>query len=167
MKSVIFLDIDGVLNSKLWEKKHSDEIKDKKLIDIEAVKILSRIVESTGAIIVLHSGWRFWFDESMNPINREAQYFVDVLKEEGIQLNGVTPDLTTEEIRRTKKFSSVKADEILLWLKNNPNYKSWLVLDDLDLNNTEVRKHQVKTNSDVGITEMDIEKAKIILNIDK
>ena len=34
-----------------------------------------------------------------------------------MKISGLTPDLTTKEIRKTKKFSLVKADEILLWLE--------------------------------------------------
>ena len=50
----------------------------------------------------------------------------------------MTPDLTTDEIRKTKKFSKVKADEILMWLKNCPDVYSWVVLDDLELHNDSV-----------------------------
>ncbi len=74
------------------------------------------------------------------------------------QFSGVTPDLTTEEIRQTKKFSLVKADEILLWLKENYS-ENWVVFDDFNLNNREVEIHQVRTDADAGLTDKDIEKA--------
>ena len=81
---------------------------------------------------------------------------------EDMIISGVTPDLTTEEIRKAKKFSLVKADEILTWLKENPS-DNWVVLDDLDLNNPEIQSHQVKTDPEVGLTDQDVEKAITIL----
>lgn len=80
------------------------------------------------------------------------------MKKEGVFISGVTPDLTTEEIRKAKKFSLVKADEILQWLKENPT-DNWLVIDDLDLHNSEIATRQVKTDAEVGLTEKDVEKA--------
>lgn len=75
----------------------------------------------------------------------------------------VTPDLTTEEIRRTKKFSLVKAEEILLWLKTNDDVSAWAVLDDLDLHNVQIEKHQIMPDQAIGLTLEDVEKAERIL----
>ena len=80
-----------------------------------------------------------------------------------MSIYGVTPDLTTEEIRKNKKFSLVKADEILKWLDDNSSFTKWVVLDDLDLHNEEVARHQVKTDPEIGLTEKDVEKAIEIL----
>ncbi|WP_027207955.1 HAD domain-containing protein [Butyrivibrio fibrisolvens] len=162
MSNVIFLDVDGVLNSKFWDNEHQREISNGKYIDSEAVKLLGSLVKRTNAKIILHSGWRFWFDETMKPLRTEADFLANTMKEAGITIAGVTPDLTTEEIRKTKKFSLVKADEILLWLKDNPS-ANWVVLDDLELHNSEIEKHQVKTDAEVGLTTKDVEKAITIL----
>ena len=162
MSNVIFLDVDGVLNSKFWDNEHQREISNGKYIDSEAVKLLGSLVKRTNAKIILHSGWRFWFDETMKPLRPEAEFFANAMKKVGITIAGVTPDLTTEEIRKTKKFSLVKADEIFLWLKENPT-DNWVVLDDLELHNSEIEKHQVKTDAEVGLTTKDVEKAITIL----
>ncbi|SHJ08030.1 HAD domain-containing protein [Pseudobutyrivibrio xylanivorans] len=158
MSNVIFLDVDGVLNSKFWDDEHQREISDGKYIDIDAVKLFSKLVKKTDARVILHSGWRFWFDDEMKPNRSEAEFFADVMEKEGVFISGVTPDLTTEEIRKAKKFSLVKADEILQWLKENPT-DNWLVIDDLDLHNNEIASHQIKTDAEVGLTENDVEKA--------
>lgn len=59
MNKIIFLDIDGVLNSNFWNEEHQKEISDGSLIDEEKVKLLSILVNKTNGKIVLHSGWRF------------------------------------------------------------------------------------------------------------
>ena len=61
MNNVIFLDIDGVFNSNFWNDSHQKEISDGTLIDIEKIRLLSKLVKNTNAKIILHSGWRFWF----------------------------------------------------------------------------------------------------------
>ncbi len=165
MNNVIFLDIDGVLNSRFWKNENQREISEGKHVDPEMVKRFAYFVKKTNAYVILHSGWRFWFDEHMNPKRIESELLVKTLNEAGITISGITPDLTNEEIRRTKKFSLVKADEIILWLKENP-VDNWVVFDDLNLNNNKIEKHQVRTDADVGLTDEDIEKAYSILGFD-
>lgn len=130
---IVFLDIDGVLNSNFRNNNHKKENSDGTLIDKEKIRILAPLIKRANANIILHSGWRFWFDSELKPLRIEAQRLTQLLAEEGLTISGVTPDLTTEEIRATKKFSLVKADEILLWLKLHNDVMGWVVLDDLDL----------------------------------
>ena len=163
MAKVLFLDIDGVLNSNFWNDSHQREISDGTLIDEEKIKILALLVKKTNAKIILHSGWRFWFDDELKPLRTEAERLAALLAKEGLSVSGLTPDLTTEEIRRTKKFSLVKADEILSWLKLHNDVTEWVVLDDLDLHNVQIEQHQVKTDQSIGLTLEDIEKAEKIL----
>ena len=160
---MIFLDVDGVLNSNFWNDSHQREISDGTLIDREKIKLLAALVKMTNAKIVLHSGWRMWFDEALKPMRKEAQRLVELLEQEGLSLEAVTPDLTTEEIRRTKKFSLVKADEILAYLDAHKEVTDWVVLDDLALHNELVERHQVKPDAMIGLTREDIEKAEIQL----
>ena len=163
MTKVLFLDIDGVLNSNFWNDTHQREISDGTLVDEEKVKTLATLVNRTGAKIILHSGWRFWFDAKLQPLRAEAERLVELLTKEGLSLDGLTPDLTTEEIRRTKKFSLVKADEILAWLKLHDDVDGWVVLDNLELHNCQVELHQVKTDQRIGLTVDDVKLAEKIL----
>ncbi|WP_160687672.1 HAD domain-containing protein [Clostridium sp. C2-6-12] len=156
---VIFLDIDGVINSNFWMESHQKEISDGTLIDKEKIELLAKIVHKTGAALVMHSGWRFWFNNDMQPIRKEAQNLIDLLLDSGLSIYAMTPDLTTEEIRKSKMFSKVKASEIFLWLKQNPNIDKWIVLDDIDLHNDELAIRQIRTNPEIGITEKDADKA--------
>lgn len=159
MKKVIFLDIDGVLNAGVQNGNQQMEWSDGSLIDEEKVELLKQIVERTGASIILHSGWRFWFDEGLRPTREEAERLVGILGNYGIRIWDVTPDFSTEEIKKSKKFSLVKAKEILHWLKEHQEVENWLVIDDLELHNEEVAKHLVRTDQTVGLTEADVELA--------
>jgi hydroxymethylpyrimidine pyrophosphatase-like HAD family hydrolase len=151
---VIFLDIDGVLNS--WNNDHQLELSKGEYIDEKKVKLLSIIVKSTKSIVVMHSGWRFWFNEKLEPICKEANRLSSLLKKHGIKLFDKTPDFSTEEIRKAKKFSLVKASEILAWLREHEEVKAYIVLDDLNLHNEELAKSQIRTDSAVGLTEKDV-----------
>lgn len=163
MNRVIFLDIDGVLNSNFWNEEHQKEISGGTLIAKEKVKLLAQLVNKTNAEIILHSGWRFWFDNEGNPLRPESENLVRLLADEGLKIAGMTPDLTTEEIRKTKKFSLVKADEILLWLKLHHGINGWVVLDDLALHNEFVASHQVMPNPAIGLTLENIAEAERIV----
>ena len=163
MSSVIFLDIDGVLNSNFWNDRHQTEIGDGTLIDEEKIKLLAHLVRETNSEIILHSGWRFWFDSGLKPLCKEANKLVELLEKEDLHIIGVTPNLTTEEIRKTKKFSLVKADEILLWINLHNDVTEWVVLDDLDLHNAQMERHQVKPDQTVGLTLENVKQAVKIL----
>ncbi len=73
-----------------------------------------------------------------------------------MRISSVTPDHATEEIKKTKKFSLVKADEILAYVKAHQDVEEWVVIDDLDLHNAEVERHQLRTDAQVGLTAEDI-----------
>lgn len=167
MKKIIFLDVDGVLNSNFWNDSHQRELSDGTLIDKDKVILLGELVKNTGAKIVLHSGWRFWFDDKMEPLRIESAKLAEMLQECGMKIFDVTPDLATEEIIRTKKFSLVKANEILRWLALHEGVDKWIVIDDLDLHNELILQHQIKPNQTVGLTKQDIEKAEKMLLADR
>jgi hypothetical protein len=147
---VIFLDIDGVLNSERFLKNNQDES-----IDRNNVSILKKVIDKTGAVIVMSSAWRLWFDDNMMPRERYCQYLYDILCEFDITLFGKTPDLSTEEIRTNKTFSHVKAKEIIAWLDEHETVDKYVVIDDLDLKNEEINAHLIRTDGHVGITEED------------
>ncbi len=163
MSRIIFLDIDGVLNANFQNDACQGEISEGTLVNREKIALLGELVRRTNARLVLHSGWRFWFDGQIKPATAEASRLADMLKAEGMEIHDVTPDMTTEEIRSTKKFSLVKAQEILGWVSMHNDTEGWVVLDDLDLHNDEVRRHQVKTDPAVGLTAEDIQRAETIL----
>ena len=157
MSRVLFLDIDGVLNSNFGNNKRQTEISDEK------IKLLAYLVRETNSEIILHSGWRFWFDSELKPLCKEASKLVELLEKEDLHIKGVTPNLTTEEIRKTKKFSLVKADEILLWINSHNDVTEWVVLDDLDLHNSQIERNQVQPAQTCGVTVENVKQAAKIL----
>jgi len=156
---IIFLDVDGVLNSEVWNHNHKFEAENGFLIDEEAIKLLSYLIKTSGAKIVLHSGWRFWFDKNFSPIRKESENFKNLLDKNGLSFYDFTPDLTTEEIRESGKFSLAKPKEILLWLNNHSDISNWVVIDDIVLNDETIQKHQVAPDSKIGLSIADLEKA--------
>lgn len=147
---VIFLDIDGVLISEEFLKDNKSEA-----IDRRCISVLKNVIDKTGAVIVMSSAWRLWFDNEMMPKEGYSQCLYDILDEFGIRIFGKTPDFSTEEIRNKKTFSHIKAKEILAWLNENQDIEKYAVIDDLDLRNEEVNAHLVRINGLVGITEED------------
>ena len=132
MRRIIFLDIDGVLNSNFWNNTHQKE---------------------------------YWFDQDLKPLRPEAKILAMLFTEEGLLIGDITPDHSTEEIRSNKKFSLVKAGEILAWLEKHEDVDNWIVIDDLNLHSKEIELHQVKTDPSIGLTIDDVYKAeKMLLN---
>ncbi len=68
---------------------------------------MAGLVKETDSEIILHSGWRFWFDAELKPLCTQANKLVELLEKENLYISGVTPDLTTEEIRKTKKICTM------------------------------------------------------------
>lgn len=93
MKKIIFLDVDGVLNSYEYyasleeEQKHGYEYD----IDIEKVKLLKEIVDATGAEIVLSSTWRMLRETDESPALAMFVHLEKILAEYGIEIIDYTP----------------------------------------------------------------------------
>ena len=49
------------------------------------------------------------------------------------------------------------------WLELHEGIEKWIVIDDLDLHNELIFKHQIKTDQTVGLTKQDIETAEKML----
>lgn len=99
---IIFLDIDGVLNSLDWSEKQK-YCESYSEINPEKVNLLKQIVNQTGAEIVLSSTWRTL---STVPGSRNEHpqytYLVDSLAEYGLKIISHTPYINNnrpEEIR--------------------------------------------------------------------
>jgi hypothetical protein len=103
---VVFLDIDGVLNcASTPNPRELPYIVDKKLL-----ARLKRLLERTGAKVVLASTWRY------DPAG------IFSAKHWGIPFIDVIPDMPKRPRR----------DEIIEWLSRHPGVKRYVVIDDED-----------------------------------
>lgn len=143
---VIFLDIDGVLNTCRTHVRRKDHY-----IGIEQRKVLllKQIVDATGAHIVLSSTWR----SSPDSFN-DARL---CLWTDGLVIFDVTPDYN---------FRRPRGHEIADWLEQHPEVTHYVIIDDVDeFANGRLRKHFVQTDFyGLGLTQLHCEKAIKILN---
>jgi hypothetical protein len=143
----IFLDIDGVLNPTFT--KYRRLIKDIG-IDPSKVFLLKRLVDSTGAEIVLSSSWRS-YHKSREDIGKIFEHF-------GLSYRNCTPDYQGETTR---------GEEISAWLSiqyDNQNNR-YVILDDYPESQfAGHEKYFICVDSRKGLTEEDVESAFRILN---
>jgi hypothetical protein len=103
---VIFLDIDGVLNC----AKTRNPRKFPYVLDRRLLRRLTRLLDRTGAKVVLSSSWR------LDPVGLlAAKYW-------GLSFLDVLPD----------KPRSPRRTEILAWLSDHPRVRRFAVIDDED-----------------------------------
>lgn len=115
---LVFLDIDGVLNSSKWWQERQHVSWTDEQIDPRAVAILNLIALSDITRIVVSSTWRMMGLQNVR----------NVLERVGVQARviGVTPDLwrTEGDYRRGKEISK--------WLEENDRdrFGAYIVIDD-------------------------------------
>ena len=165
IRKIMFLDIDGVLNTKWWYTqmdRNSPRDQYGYAFDPKAVANLKRIVEETGANIVISSSWKsFGFSE-----------LEEMWTDRGLpgKLIGVTPNSVSDELLLDADIDSIelfhiRGEEIKEWLiKHGKHVSNYAIIDDMDNMLPEQQSHFVQTNPEVGITEEDAEKAIAIIN---
>ncbi len=149
---IIFLDFDGVLNSEKYVNscKHYGVI-----IDPAKMKLIKKLVDRTGAEIVLTTSWRDHWSPLSDECDETGRRINEIFGEYGLRILDKTPDMN---FRRER--------EIEAWLGMHPNVKSYVVFDDMFLDEIGfLNGHFVKTcNTCDGLEEHDIVKAAKILN---
>lgn len=153
---VIFLDVDGVLNSADSEDVFRGFIG----IDYAGVALLKEIVNATGAEIVLVSTWKLsWEKDNKSRQDSLGAYLDERLAEEGLVI-----------IDKTGGHIYDHGTGIVDWLSEH-QVESWVVLDDEIFDDYEecgVMPHLVKTSFyDGGLKEKHVELAINLLNKEK
>lgn len=108
---VIFLDVDGVLNSdEYFEKTKGLNLQGiYQDIDVEKIKLLKKAVDETGAKVVLTSSWRYTKNAiKLKELLKEYEIFVDA----------------------TPFIENKRGLEIKKWLLDNQNVDDFVILDD-------------------------------------
>lgn len=152
---VIFLDIDGVLSPthymnslyKMW-KASFNEIKSHdeygQLFFYQNCDALKKIIDETGAKIVISSAWRLEGEAKMKEMWADRNLAGEII---GITLVGAN-----------------RGVEISQWINCNDFQGNYVIIDDLKLMLKEQEPFFVNTNGFVGLTMKDAEKAIQILN---
>ena len=172
MNKIIFLDIDGVLNStnSLYENESLEDV---------LVLRLKKIVDATGAKLILSSSWReLWtaVKKLMDKLDKYDMYL------SGMTDNGVELSFIKEKgLKPTKKYLEYhgysyekdsyidvthdRGAEIYKWLNDHPETNSFVILDDETFDIiTYFPNNFIKTNFKTGLTDEDVKKAIELLN---
>ena len=164
MNKVIFLDIDGVLNTGGWyTRMDRNTPKDKYgyAFDPKSVANLKMIIDETGADIVISSSWKSFGLSGLE----------DMWQDRGLpgKLIGITPNSVSDEMLLNANLDhmelfSIRGMEIKEWLdKHGKKVSHYVIIDDMDNFLPEQKPHFVQTDPEVGITEEDADMAIRIL----
>ena len=152
---VVFLDIDGVLNSYDFLRKQpltgSQDYLD---LDPSSIQCLNKITNQTGAVIVLSSTWRL------------SPNFWDLIARLGPVSHGTdNQGITARIVGRTPRLpypGLCRGDEIRAWLDCQIFIPPFVILDD-DGDMGDLIDHLVRTDPMIGLCKPDVEKAVSIL----
>ena len=142
---VLFLDIDGVLNSAfvLDEQRRGDAI------DRGMVERVNKIVDATGCKIVISSTWRI-----LHPLGQ----LTALLRQHGMR------DVVIDKTPRLDATYFNRGDEILIWIGNHPEVMNFIALDDSAGEFDKIRDHLVATTWKHGLQDEHVVKAITLLN---
>lgn len=125
--SIIFLDVDGVLN----HSKSNDAIEDECLLN------LSDIVKKTNSLIILVSSWKSgWFKKDKLRQDEDANYLDEKLKAVGLTI-----------FDKSSRYASGRTIEVIDWIMKL-NALSFAILDD-DIGHytgTALESHLIRTD---------------------
>lgn len=139
MNRILFLDFDGVLNSDAFLLTVKNRDNPIALLSRRKVALLNKIVEETGAKVVISSHWRYEFTIG------EIRSILEELGFKG-QIIGITPII----------MGMPRGYEIHGWLSGFPGKREFVILDDQD-NMDFLSPHLIQTNSSVGLTDENVQ----------
>ncbi len=120
-RKVIFLDVDGVLNDDGPERNDQGIV-----IDQSYIRNLKRIIEKTGAEVVLSSSWRYSYGkyarQGFQGDDENVEIFLKRLDMYDIQIPGITPYFFNGH--------DMRPFEIASWLSRRPEVENFVILDD-------------------------------------
>lgn len=149
MRKILFLDIDGVLNTdrQQWYCQMNSIAPVDKFgyaFDSKALENLATILEETGAEIVISSSWKFLGLQTLQKMWKDRNMPGTILD--------ITPDGDNK---------GLKIDEWLL--KHEGQISGYAIIDDENDMQPEQQGHFVQTNPQFGITLKDAERVITIL----
>jgi hypothetical protein len=165
MRKIIFLDIDGVLNTERWHcQTASNELQDEYgyKFDPVAVNNLSKIIEETGADIVISSSWKFMGLSKMRKMWKDRKLPGKIID---ITPNYMSDELLLNDESGSTDYLYIKGVEVKGWLAlHGDDVSRYVIIDDIDDFLPEQQFHFVQTDPEVGITNDDVKKVVHLLN---
>lgn len=164
----IFLDMDGVVNYTQWyisDRNPGNLNGQEGDIDPECVKRILRIVNETGAKIVISSDWRISWEGTRMRLERMGLTRDIVIDK--------TPELIWTMVSRhdymngnydEDDYKYSRGREIDMWLEAHPECTNYCIIDDRMDFTEEQQPHFVHVNSYCGITDDDADIAIMTLN---
>ncbi|HEX8564114.1 MAG TPA: HAD domain-containing protein [Pyrinomonadaceae bacterium] len=168
---LIFLDIDGCLNSERFYRDRHEGRNDAKSrkhpyseIDYDGIGLLNNLIKETGTKVVISSTWR---------LGRTTEQFQEFFKKCGFkgEIIDITPDL-----RRGEFHDSIfRGNEVHAWMEKNRGllgkelhkFRDYVIFDDDSDFLYWQRNNLIIVDGSVGLTRNTIYKAKRILNRDE
>lgn len=163
--NIVFLDIDGVVNTPLLDTEPFDLIHgktkkdgfyyglafptDKKLYNRQAIMLLNKLCMEYNAKIVISSTWKVL----------GIPYLKELLINSGLLESIEVIDVTPHD-----DFRLTRGEEIQEYLDNHLEVDNYVILDDEERMLPNQQDHFVKINYYVGISIPDYEHAKEIFN---
>lgn len=147
---VIFLDVDGVLNTP-----SSDARGPSGCIGVASgpLRVLREIVQKTGARIVLISTWKNEWSKNEDLCSEDGKYLERRLYRYGMRIL----DKTKDSVALMQRGRSI-AD----WLDSKNHVTDWIVLDDIcfpDYDGEGIRDHLMLIDPETGLTEKHVDEA--------
>ncbi len=150
MSSLIFLDVDGVLN---WHE-NCPIAKCGRIVPHKILQLREVIID-TGAKVVITSAWRYLVHRGeMNLVGLNwlfrshgmpANCIIGVTREDGMQRDVYDAD-------KPWPITNERGQQIADWRKDNNHEGRYVVVDDIDLGITEAGHPFVQTVSSIGLT---------------
>ncbi len=162
MRKILFLDIDGVLNSRQFQIRRVGQPQPEERplwdLDPQAIGTLNKIVVPTGCEVILSSTWRkLWTLSDLN-------CWLQSLGFEGF-VTGVTPVSPGWcERAGVERSQHERGLEIEWWLRENTDLQCAVAILDDDSDMSNLKHRWVHTPQIRGLQEQDVDKCLTLLN---
>ena len=153
---ILFLDIDGVLNSKRYDDTRGSVSSFN--IDESRLPLVKEIIDRTDAEIVLSSTWRRKLYNNIRPKCGEGTRLLFTFEKYSLKISYITPDIGDNVSR---------PQEILAWLSEHKGeVDAFAILDDAFGGWGELEDYLVRTNYRIGrgLERRHVDAAVAILN---
>ena len=144
---IIFLDIDGVLNSEKYYRSVDRKRKNWSRFDPLAVLMIKKLIDEFSLKIVITSTWRFGAVEMLN---------IELIK------SGLKQYLY-EDWKTPQTSPSHRGKEIKMWLDNHPVINEYVIIDDDENILKEHMLRFVQTDIKEGLNQEHYYKAREVL----